>query len=276
MTRIRTGSAEDFIFHKAGEIDRGEFRFLFHGEGDAVPILDWYREHQNPDGGFPALHERVGFSTEECSCITMTLRNLRNLLLLGFTEERVTEEALRFVLAHQEDDGSFRELAAVGSYDVPAWAAPGDEDVALWHTTAVLCYALQTRFARSQEAERGFEYLNNKWTLTNGLVSRYFYPQVFGVGAFGLRYGIEDERFAKTAVNTLGVWSRLPMWEMPLILEICRAVGLSADHILPSKAISRLRVSQNVTGCWIDGFSQTGSPQNTIFALLALKSYATI
>jgi len=253
-----------------------EFKYIYLGDEIRGRILDWYREHQNDDGGFPAIRDRIGFSTENCSCITMTLRNLRHLFLLGFDEEEVTEKALGFLLAHQETDGSFREISAVGSYDIPEWAVPGDEDVILWHTTAVLCYTLQTRFEDAAEMTKGFEYLHNKWTLTDGLVSRFYYPQIYGLGAFGRWESTEDDRFEKCLTNILKKWDRLPMWEMPLILEMCRAVELHYEHPLALKALTRLTISQNPMGFWIDGFSQLGSPANTIFALLALKSYGVI
>jgi hypothetical protein len=276
MTRINLRAAEDYVIRKAAPIDLLEFKCLYLGEETKDRILDWYREHQNVDGGFPALTERVGFSTENCSCLTMTLRNLRNLLLLGFHEEEATEKALGFLLAHQEADGSFSEISAVSSYDVPDWSMPWDEDVVLWQTTAVLCYALQTRFGQAGEISRGFEFLHNKWTLTDGLVSRLYYPQIFGLGAFGLRENVDDERFEKCVSNIIKAWGRLPLWEMPLILEICRAVELNPERPLPLKAISRLKISQNPLGFWIDGFSQLDSPANTIFALLALKSYGVV
>ncbi len=276
MAQIKVRAAEDYVIRKAVPIDLLEFKFLYLGEETKGTILDWYREHQNLDGGFPALTERVGFSTENCSCLTMTLRNLRNLLLLGFHEEDVAEQALSFLFAHQEEDGSFREISAVSSYDIPEWSMPGDDDVALWQTTAALCYALQTKFEDAGEVSRGFEFLHNKWTLTDGLVSRFYFPQIYGLGAFGLWESVDDERFQKCVSNIVKVWGRLPLWEMPLILELCRAVGLDAEHPLAQKAISRLKVSQNPLGYWIDGFTQAGSSANTIFALLALKSYEVI
>ena len=107
-------------------------------------------------------------------------------------------------------------------------------------------------------------------------MSRLYFAQIYGLGAFGLWESVDDERFEKCVSNIIKIWGRLPLWEMPLILEVCRAVELDPEHPLPLKAISRLKISQNPLGFWIDGFSQLGSPVNTIFTLLALKSYGVI
>ncbi len=88
--------------------------------------------------------------------------------------------------------------------------------------------------------------------------------------------GAEEERFGKCASNVSRIWGRLPLWELPLMLEICNAAGVGLEHPLIKRAVSRLKISQNPMGYWIDGFSQLGSPQNIIFALMALKSYGLV
>ncbi len=176
MVGIKTKSAVSYVLRAAKPIESLEFRHAFLAEDHKEEILGWYLERQNADGGFPAIRERIGFSTERCSCLAMTLRNLRRLLLLGFLDEDVTKEALRFLFAHQEDDGSFNEVFEVRSYGVPEWAVPGDKDVVLWQTAAVICYALQTEYEESREVGRGVEFLDGKWTLTDGFVSRFYLP----------------------------------------------------------------------------------------------------
>ncbi|MHA2378186.1 MAG: prenyltransferase/squalene oxidase repeat-containing protein [Candidatus Thorarchaeota archaeon] len=263
--------AKSFVRRRGDTVQQARLESILRQKRPARSVLSTIEGMRKSDAGF-------AFWDDDISSITSTLNILGWVDDLSVNEGALVDKTFEFLLDHQQEDGGWDELEAVGNLKAPPFMTPGEIDTRIWLTAC--CAHWFVRFGRAEPPgakgcpvrflERHIE--------PSGLLSGYLRATWDALVIFGCHPGVDSQLFADT-VKAIGDSFTPEAWDGSVIAWLLRALrdsGLQADHQLVSRSLNLLEAKQLHDGSWGSEDGNEYAVWATVDAIRVLKDFGRV
>ncbi|MGE5123311.1 MAG: prenyltransferase/squalene oxidase repeat-containing protein [Acidobacteriaceae bacterium] len=257
-----------FIDDKGSRLENARLYFVLEAADPQLEVIQKFLKLQNVDGGFP-----FGMSEGNLSTVNETTVALWWMEELGMLASAPAEAAYAFLIASQQEDGSWDEPAEVARYDLPPWIQIGDLKTKLY-LSAYSSYwlavgdrlhlpafrkALHLLLRHQENSGRFYGYIHTTWIATAVLL-------------------LAGERYARVAQSGLQflAGNNLVEWDdsqLAWTLDCLSRGGLPKKHPFIEQCLAELVRRQKQDGSWASEDGESFAVGATIQALKVFKHY---
>jgi len=258
-----------FVEVNGTSIEKYRLHFLLGKErNDEIP-LQYLRNLQNKDGGFPYDDEKG-----RLSCVNATSGSLGLMIELELGKSDVCKKTVEYLLKIQGKDGSWCENEAIKEYNPPFWDLPDDLKTTMWLTANITNLLIQLGYENLPEVKRAARFLVKNRD-KEGKFAGFLHSTWISIGVFGQLEGSNSD-IVKMALKVMEQnieKLKGSAGDFAWCLECFYVAGIPKENPSVKKCIEELVNSQRENGAWksVDGEKFTVS--TTIVVLNVLKKY---
>lgn len=261
--------AISFVEKNGTAVEKYRLRFLTGKEkNDKIP-LQYLRNLQNKDGGFPYDSDK-----DKLSCVNDTSNYLGLMTELGLGNSNVCKKTIEHLFRIQGKDGSWSENEAIKQYNPPFWLVPGDLKTTMWLTASITNYLIKLGYSKSQAVQRAARFLLKNRD-GEGRFAGFLHSTWISIGVFGQLKRKESD-IVKKALKVIDEnieKLRDGAGDLAWCLECFHVAGISKENSTVKKCIDELIDSQQENGAWLSGDGEKFTVSTTINVLRVLKNY---
>lgn len=261
--------AISFVEKNGTALEKYRLRFLMGKEkNDEIP-LQYLRNLQNEDGGFPYDGE-----TGKLSCVNDTSNYLGLMVELRLGSSDVCKKTTEYLFRIQGKDGGWSENEAIKQYNPPFWLMPSDLKTTMWLTASITKHLIKLGYGKSQAVQRAASFLLKNRD-EEGKFAGFLHSTWISIGVFGQLRGSESkvvEKALKVIDENLEKL-RDSAGDLAWCLECFYVAGLMKEHSTVKQCIDELVDLQQENGAWLSGESEKFTVSTTLNALRVLKNY---
>ncbi len=265
---VNINLAISYVKQNGNELDRARLKGILLKTPPAVDIIQKLQTLQNPDGGF-------SYWTKECSTIFDTVYLLAWLDDLQLMTGELIDNAFKFLISQQKDDGSWDEVSEVENYDSEFSLKPGELETRVFLTAFSSHWFV--RFDRSEPPEaKGcpVEFLKANIT-ESGLILDDQQATWDSLVLFSYYPGRDSDLFKETLEIIEKKFTPEELTGSSLAYLLCslRDAKLEAFHPLVNLCTDELNQKQRNDGSWESEYGEEYSASATVDALRVMKYF---
>jgi len=262
-----------YIKEHGDAIEKARLDSLMCGKHPSEDISDIIKRMQNSDGGFSYWIKEA-----DISMVSDTVYILHWLDDLRIRESTILEQAIDFLVNHQNEDGSWDEVNDIINYNPPPFLVPGKIENRVWLTANCAHWLMKFGYAESPKC-RGcpIDFLLAYSKPDGGLLG-YLRATWDCLPVFS-RYPENDREPFRLALNYVESKYSPASWEgsyLVWLIQCLRDANLPANHKLVIDCLNDLQGKQRSDGSWNSEDGEEYSVSATIEALGVLKEYNLI
>ena len=260
-----------FIGENGSALEKARISCILHGTQPRQDVIQSFVQIQNEDGGFPYRMVKGNLST--INETTVALWWMEELDLLSSPN---AEQAFAFLLAIQQEDGSWEEGPQLALYELPPWIQLGDLKTRLY-LSAYVTYWLSTGGYRSLPAYRKAIHFLLRHQDQSGKIHGFWHTTWIAMGIF-LLAGKRYENVVSLGMQALAD-RPLQEWDDSQIawaLDCLSRGGLSKTHPFIDVFLKELYHRQKADGSWASEDGEAFAMGATIQVIKVFKRYGLL
>ena len=265
------GPSVAFVEEKGTELEKARMRRLLYGVDPTPDVVRSLTARQNGDGGFPQRGVEDG-----PSCVHGTLNALWQMDELGVLGSPAGDEALRYLVAVQREDGGWDEDASLAECGVPPWATPGDLRARLYLTAYAAYWLALAGRAEHQAFGQALPFLRRHQDDT-GRFHGFIHTTWIATSVFVMA-GNQYVDVAMKGLQAL-IARPLPEWvdsQICWALDCLGRAGVPKDQPFVRAGLAELLGRRGADGGWASEDGAAHSAGATVEALKVLKHYGLL
>jgi hypothetical protein len=265
---VNIKAAIDYVKKNGNEIERNRLNSMLLEIPPPMEILDILGDMQNPDGGF-------SYFSEGGSTIFDTVYVLTWIDDLQLKYEKIVEDAFKFLLSQQQDDGCWDEIDLGDNNSI---LTPGELDTQVFLTAYCAHWFVRYGLGKLENVMKSsLEFLEAHHTAT-GLILGDQQATWDSLVLFSHTPGRKSDLFNNTLEVIEKVLSPDECKGSKLAYLMCclRDSGLDAYHPFVNFCTDGLIHKQHEDGSWESEYGEDYTVNATVDALRVLKYYKVI